>query len=1132
MAASSNFSFLEERFPVLAKFGEQAERYYESDPNSCLMKVGMFGETVVKLIFDTDCIEHPVPDDAVHRIRRLQREDYITDDLADILHALRKARNLAVHEGYDSPQEARALLPLAHSLGEWFFETYGDYRYEHHIFVYPLAPQPGAQAAPPADAEADEALLADATATAKPTAAPAAERKQQARRAALSRHRSEAETRRSIDEALRRVGWEVDTNLLNRKCNKTMPQRGHNMAIAEWPTGDSAAHPSGYADYALFLGEKLVGIIEAKAEAKDVYAVLDGQGRDYPSAILDEDRRYTLGEWQIGTRTYRVPFTFATNGRPYFAQYEEKSGIWFQDLRDAYSQPRALRGWISPDGISDMLRTDKAAREASAARLQASPYEDLQDPQGLALRDYQVAAIRAVEAAVARGQERILLAMATGTGKTRTVLGLIYRFLKADRFRRILFLVDRTVLGGQAQDTFGEVHLDELKPLSALYNIQGLDDAADLARETRVQIATVQSMVRRILYHEGDRVPAVTDFDLVIIDEAHRGYLLDKEMSDEEMLYRDERDYLSKYKSIVDYFTGTKIALTATPALHTTQIFGDPVYTYSYREAVFDGYLVDHDAPIEIETRLSREGIHYEKGAEVSLFDPESSEVIDGARLPDKLDFDVADFNRKVITEGFNRAVVTYLAAQIDPADRQEGKTLIFAVSDAHADMLVRLLREAYQGTVPADAIQKITGSIENGNQKKIRAAVQRFKNEQYPSIVVTVDLLTTGVDVPEITNLVFLRRVQSRILFEQMLGRATRLCRAIHKDVFHIYDAVGAYAAMERFTAMRPVVTQPKDDFTRLLDGLAELMEQTHEEKGEGNGEAPDEATSEERQGERRAQSEVLTAIRARLQRKDKLLTDAQKEDWEAALPEGLQGAIQTPAALAARLGHLPADEAAQTAIACRSALIALDRVRRAKGSIVIDKTPDEVTAAAPRYDGKNAEDYLEAFTAYVRDNRDKIEAMHLILTSPSSLTCRALKDLRRALSAQNFTERSLSDAVSRVTKQTITADIISLVRRATMAEEPLISHEQRIERATARLKRELRAQGTLTKQQENLLDKLAQYFRSDANYVIDRAAFDDARLKQQGGYSRFDKIFGGALDAVLERFNRYLYEQGEQTA
>lgn len=162
-----------------------------------------------------------------------------------------------------------------------------------------------------------QALLADATATAKPTAAPAAERKQQARRAALSRHRSEAETRRSIDEALRRVGWEADTNLLNRKCNKTMPQRGHNMAIAEWPTGDSAAHPSGYADYALFLGEKLVGIIEAKAEAKDVYAVLDGQGRDYPSAILDEDRRYTLGEWQIGTRTYRVPFTFATNGRPY-----------------------------------------------------------------------------------------------------------------------------------------------------------------------------------------------------------------------------------------------------------------------------------------------------------------------------------------------------------------------------------------------------------------------------------------------------------------------------------------------------------------------------------------------------------------------------------------------------------------------------------------------------------------------------------------------------------------------------------------------------------------------------------------------------------------------------------------------
>ena len=125
-----------------------------------------------------------------------------------------------------------------------------------------------------------------------------------------------------------------------------------------------------------------------------------------------------------------------------------------------------------------------------------------------------------------------------------------------------------------------------------------------------MQIATVQSLVRRILYQEGESMPAVTDFDLVIIDEAHRGYILDRDMSEDAALYRDQRDYLSKYRNVVEYFDAVKIALTATPALHTTQIFGAPVFTYSYREAVVDGYLVDHNAPIHIETELSTKGIH------------------------------------------------------------------------------------------------------------------------------------------------------------------------------------------------------------------------------------------------------------------------------------------------------------------------------------------------------------------------------------------------------------------------------------------------------------------------------------------------------------------------------------------
>ena len=198
--------------------------------------------------------------------------------------------------------------------------------------------------------------------------------------------------------------------------------------------------------------------------------------------------------------------------------------------------------------------------------------------------------------------------MATGTGKTRTVLGMMYRFLKSGRFRRILFLVDCNALGTQAIDVFKDVQLEELLPLAKIYNIKELSDKY-IEKDTRVHVSTVQGMARRILYSEdSEPMPAVTDYDLIIVDEAHRGYILDKEMSDDEALYRDQREYQSTYREVIDYFQAVKIGLTATPALQTTQIFGAPIFHYSYREAVIDDYLVDHDAPHQLTTSLSEAG--------------------------------------------------------------------------------------------------------------------------------------------------------------------------------------------------------------------------------------------------------------------------------------------------------------------------------------------------------------------------------------------------------------------------------------------------------------------------------------------------------------------------------------------
>ena len=253
-------------------------------------------------------------------------------------------------------------------------------------------------------------------------------------------------------------------------------------------------------------------------------SAIDYQCKDYARTIKDEHKDYIINQWG----EYKVPFVFSTNGRKYLKQIETKSGIWFLDLRNSANAPKALQGWISPLGITELLEKDV---DFANAALQNTPYDLLRDPDGLNLREYQIKAIEAAEQAIINGQQTVLLSMATGTGKTRTILGMIYRFIKSGRFKRILFLVDRTALGEQAEDVFKKVKIEDLMTLDSIYNIKGLDEK-EIDKETKVHIATVQSLVKRIVYAEGDTMPSVTDYDLIIVDEAHRGYILDKEMSD------------------------------------------------------------------------------------------------------------------------------------------------------------------------------------------------------------------------------------------------------------------------------------------------------------------------------------------------------------------------------------------------------------------------------------------------------------------------------------------------------------------------------------------------------------------------------------------------------------------------
>ncbi len=1075
-----NFTFLETYWSDLSRLGDLSEKYVYSDPNTSVIKQGMLAELMVKYMLAYDGIKEPEYDNThANRIRLLKKNDLLPYEIDNTLYILRKDRNDAAHNGVDEGERALNNLPLLYELCVWYMQSYGDYNYNPVGYVEPVDITISLDELERENRELEErnkTLRLELQRIQEAGGANSARRAMAYKKAANVKL-SEAQTRELIDEQLRKVGWDANTEEI-RYSKGIRPEKGKNLAIAEWPT-DSKTGSGGYADYALFVGEKMVGIIETKRKHTNISSVLDGQCKDYAKMIKAEHDKYVIKQYG----EYKVPFLFATNGRDYIKQYEEMSGIWFLDTRHQFNTSKALAGWPSPQGVEQDLERDIAEADKQLA---ATGYELLQDPDGLNLRYYQIEAIQAAEQAIADHKNAVLLAMATGTGKTRTVLGMIYRFLSAKRFKRILYLVDRTSLGDQTMDTFKEVKLEDLKTLNKLYDIKDLGEK-EFEKDTRVHIATVQSLVKRILYNESDTSLGVSDYDCIIVDEAHRGYILDKEMGEDESLYRNQDDFRSKYRAVIDYFDAVKIALTATPALHTTEIFGKPVYSYDYRTAVIDGYLVDHDAPHIIKTKLSEEGIVFEAGSTAPIYDPITNTILNSDELEDDLKFEVEDFNRKVVTENFNRTVLEEIAKDIDP--NEKGKTLIFAVDDAHADIITKILKQYYseQG-ISEEAVMKITGSIENGNPVKIKEAIRRFKNETYPNIVVTVDLLTTGIDVREIVNLVFLRRIRSRILFEQMLGRATRLCPEIGKTHFEIYDVVGVYNALEPVSTMKPVVVNPTATFDDLVDGIDSL----------------------ESDAARRNQVDIIIA---KILRNKNKMTDEFREHFKS-LADG-----QSPESFVDALRNMPIDKAVETVKKRRDAFNYVRGVHQERPKFISD-AKDEVTSHERGYgDTGKPEDYLREFRAFIDNNVNEIAALNIVATRPKELTRQALKELKLILDRNDFKEEWLKSAWREMTNEDIAADIISFIRQKSLG-DVLISRDERIHTAITKTKK---AHPELSKVQLNWLDRIEAYLLQEV--VLNRESFEAPQFKNKGGFAAVDKAFGNKLEAFIDEINNYMY-------
>lgn len=1133
MAPSSNFAFLSYFGPTLVEAAARAELVIALDPVGALNHLRLFGEALAQAASARLGLGELRQEKQIDRLRALENKG-VSNSVMQLFHSLRIVGNRASHEGTGTQEDAFTQLKIAWQLAVWFQRAFGSNRkFDPGPFVPPrdlkaeteslraeLETLRGVaatsqtqieQARAEAQAEARKALgvreaeqkaleerefwesLARETEAARNAdkqalleaqhaleaqraryeaelialharaqqQTPAEQEQQLARtvQAAAKVNLDEASTRAIIDEQLRAAGWEANTQEL-RFGRGTRPEKGRQLAIAEWPTSE------GPADYVLFDGFTAMAVVEAKKIRKDVAASLE-QSKRYASGFsASHGAQLAGGPWG----KYRVPFLFATNGRPYLKQLETKSGIWFRDARRGANLATALIGWYSPEGLRGLLKQDI---ERANERLTTEPTDYLE------LRHYQVAAIQAVERAIAEGQRAILLAMATGTGKTRTAIGLVYRLLKAQRFRRVLFLVDRTTLGIQTHDAFNEVQIENLQTFSEIYGVKGLDEqAAD--NDTKLHIATVQGMVRRLQGGEApDEIPTVDSYDCIIIDECHRGYGLDQEMSDTELSLaeygiRSQADYISKYRRVLEYFDCVKIGLTATPAAHTTEIFGRPVYSYTYPEAVIDGCLIDHEPPMNLTTHLAEHGIHWDKGAQVSLFDPETL-TQDLMELDDEVNLEIDSFNRTVVTENFNRVICAELARHIDPSD--PGKTLIFCATDFHADIVVRLLKEALfaqYGEVDDDAVVKITGAAD-----KPQKLLRRFKNEQLPSVAVTVDLLTTGVDVPRIVNLVFLRRVRSRILYDQMMGRATRLCPAIEKEVFRIFDAVALYEALEPVTQMKAVVANPKLSFSDLVRELTEVKEEAGRQL-------------------------ALHQLIAKLQRKKQRIKGPSLYRFNTT-------AGMSPDELTQHLKSCGPEQAAQWFADHPVFLDIIEERSDEQRPLLVSDHHDELLRVERGYGkGNKPDDYLEAFDRFVRSQLNQLPALIVVAQRPRELTRKHLKELALALDKEGFNERALQIAWRDKTNEDIAATIIGFVRKAALG-DPLVDYAERVDGAM----KKLLASRPWTDPQRKWLSQIGKQLKKER--VLDRECFDEGQFASEGGYARWNKKFDGQLESLL---------------
>lgn len=889
---------------------------------------------------------------------------------------------------------------------------------------------------------------------------------------------SEAQTRKKrIDGALEVAGWKIVPFSENLKLASLK-----HHAVEELPTDN------GPADYALFIDGALLGVVEAKKLSLG------------PQNVLVQAERYSRGATQsnLNFRGFHVPFLYATNGEV----------IWFHDVRHPLECSRRITKFHSAPALQERLARNF---EADCVRLQTTPNNH---PR---LRPYQNEANAATEAAVASHKRQMLVAMATGTGKTFTMVNQIYRLMKSGVARRVLFLVDRRALAAQAVRAFASFEPEPGLKFDQIYEVYSQrfqrgdfdeDEKFDPKVLPRsyleapqighafVYVCTIQRMAINLFGRaaafalgedepddEADKIDIpIHALDCIVADECHRGYTSSE---------------LSVWRGSLDHFDAIKVGLTATPAAHTKAYFNEVVFRYEYERAVREGFLVDYDV-VTVKSNIRLKGLFLKEGEQVQLVDPTSgASQLD--LLEDERQFDTTDIERKVTAPESNRKIVEELKRYALEHEQRYGrfpKTLIFAVNDiahtSHADQLVSLCRDVFgRGE---SFVQKITGSptVDRPLQR-----IREFRNRPQPSIVVTVDMLSTGVDIPDLEFIVFLRPVKSRILFEQMLGRGTRKGEKYpDKSHFTVFDCFDG-SLLEYFRTASAFTRDPPEKPSRTIPEIVADIWQNRDRE-----------------------YNVRCLVR-RLQRVEKEMSGDAREMFAAFIADGDVGkfAKDLPERLQGDFTgtmKLLRDPNFQDLL--------INYPRPPKRFIVAPEAQDEVASAWLIRDGAGKEykpdDYLKAFAEYVKQNPDEIEAVRILLDRPKHWSTDALAELRSKLAANKlrFTEENLQKAHTIAYKKSL-VDIISMVKHAADEAAPLLTASERVEAAIAKLT----AGRAFTTDQQKWMARIREHLI--ANLSIDRSDFDELPVfSREGGWTRANRVFDDRLTEFINDVNEAL--------